>query len=78
MSAPIVLNAKTIALNEFDLIQSEFDGIVQEMTVAFATSRWPNVKLEPWIYEDQGKAVAAALVMVQNLPLRSGKLAVVK
>jgi lipid II:glycine glycyltransferase (peptidoglycan interpeptide bridge formation enzyme) len=78
MSAPIVLNAKTIALNEFDLIQSEFDGIVQEMTVAFATSRWPNVKLEPWIYEEQGKAIAAALVMVQNLPLRSGKLAVVK
>jgi lipid II:glycine glycyltransferase (peptidoglycan interpeptide bridge formation enzyme) len=78
ISSPLTVFAKRIPLHEFDVVQSEFDGIVQEMTVAFASSRWPNVKLEPWVYEDQGRCVAAALVMVQNLPLRSGKLAVVK
>ena len=47
MSSTLTVNAKKIPLHEFDVIQSEFDGIVQEMTAAFESSRWPNVILEP-------------------------------
>jgi lipid II:glycine glycyltransferase (peptidoglycan interpeptide bridge formation enzyme) len=62
----------------FDTSISNFDGVVQEMTVAFAAARWPRVTLEPWLYTIGDELVAAALVMVQKLPLSIGKLAIVK
>lgn len=80
-SAPdpaIQLDARRLPVADFDAAVAAFDGVVQEMTVAFAQSRWPGVALEPWIYEQNGVAVAAALVMIQRLPLRAGQLAVVK
>jgi lipid II:glycine glycyltransferase (peptidoglycan interpeptide bridge formation enzyme) len=72
------LTARSVAAAEFDSLVSNFDGVVQEMTVAFARSRWPKVEIEPWIFEHGGKAVAAALVMLQPYPLRLGHLAITK
>jgi lipid II:glycine glycyltransferase (peptidoglycan interpeptide bridge formation enzyme) len=72
------LVARAIDLKDFDKLIAGFDGAVQEMTVTFAQSRWPGVTLEPWIYEQDDKAAAAALVMVQSIPMKLGKLAIVK
>ncbi len=72
------LTPRMVAAAVFDTLIADFDGVVQEMTVAFAVSRWPSVTLEAWVYDQDGQHVAAALVMLQQLPLRSAQLAVVK
>jgi len=76
--AAVRLTARPHPLDGFDQAISDFDGVVQEMTVLFARQRWPGTVLEPWLYEDNGTPVAAALVMVQKLPAALGHLAVVK
>ncbi|MBG1232748.1 lipid II:glycine glycyltransferase FemX [Aestuariivirga litoralis] len=74
----ITLEARLVPRGQFDDMVQGFDGVVQEVTIAFAESRWPSVVLEPWIYMLDGEAVAAVLVMVQPMPLKLGHLAVVK
>jgi lipid II:glycine glycyltransferase (peptidoglycan interpeptide bridge formation enzyme) len=71
-------SSKRVKAADFDLMIETFEGNVLEMTVAFASARWPLVALEPWVFSDADKPVAAAIVMVQSLPLRTGKLAILK
>jgi Acetyltransferase (GNAT) domain len=75
---PNVLRATSVPVAEFDRLIADFDGAVLEMTALFALKRWPDTTPEPWLYFDGSTAVAAALVMVKNLPAKLGKLAVVK
>lgn len=74
----LLLAAQKVDPADFDSLTWDFDGVVQEMSFAFATARWPGVALEAWIYHHQGKTAAAALVMVQSLPLRLGHIAIAK
>ena len=60
---------------DWDRIVSGFDAVCQEQLYAFSATRWPGVDLEPMLFERAGRIVGGALVMIQSLPLRSGKIA---
>ncbi len=75
---PVALQAQAIDIEAFDAHIADFDGAVLEMTALFSQNRWPDTDLHPWLYFLDGEAVAAALVMVKHMPLKLGKLAVVK
>lgn len=62
----------------WDKLIASFDEVCQEQTIAFASSRWPGVRLEPQLFRRGGEIVGGALVMVQPLPLQLGAIAVVK
>ncbi len=76
--ANILLSLEHIPVESWDEIVAGFDGVCQEMTVAFARDRWPHVKLEPVVFVNDGEIVAGALVMIQHMPLHLSKLAVIK
>jgi hypothetical protein len=63
------LETRTVSGSEWDSIVSGFDGVCQEQLFAFASTRWPKVKLEPRLFECKGQIVGGALVMVQDLRL---------
>lgn len=69
---------KRVEAQGFDRAIGHFEGVAQECTVAFCESRWPRVELEPWLFEQDHKTVAAALVMVQTFPFGLSKIAVTK
>ncbi len=72
------LTALRVFAGDFDAAIAGCDGVIQETTVAFSQARWPKVGLEPWIFESNGVAKAGVLVLVQNIPLKLGQIAVVK
>lgn len=73
---PLVM--ETVSGVVWDHITARFDGICQEQVHAYAAERWPGVQLEPVLFSDRGDFVGGALVMIQNLPLRLGSIALVK
>ena len=72
------LTAMPADCRDWDRFAIGCDGAVQEQLAAFASSRWPSVQLEPWIFSRGGDTIGGALVMVQPLPARLGQLAVCK
>lgn len=76
--APVRLEAERLPREAYDRALESFDGVNQEVTAAFAESRWPMLELEPWIYRLDGKPVAAALVMVWSVPGRLCSIAALK
>ncbi|MHB1109617.1 MAG: hypothetical protein ACYCZU_04780, partial [Devosia sp.] len=56
----------------------DFAGVCQEQLSTFARTRWPGVNQEPVLFSAGGKIVGGCLVMVQQLPLRLGAIAVAK
>lgn len=56
----------------------DFAGVCQEQLVTFARTRWPGASLEPVLFSAGGKTVGGCLVMIQQLPLRLGAIAVAK
>ncbi|HEY8574743.1 MAG TPA: GNAT family N-acetyltransferase [Devosia sp.] len=86
-SAPTVRAAGAIGLRletqlvsgaEWDQTIASFDEVCQEQMHAFASIRWPGVAQEPLVFLRDDEVVGGALVMVQSLPLRLGKIAVTK
>lgn len=74
----IVLAARQVSGAEWDSLIGGFDEVCQEQMHAFASTRWPGVGQEPVVFQRGGAIVGGALVMIQPLPLRLGKMAVVK
>jgi hypothetical protein len=72
------LTLRRVPESEWDATALGFDGVCQEQLVAFSGVRWPGVALEPLVFENAGKVVGGALVMVQPMPLGLGAIAVVK
>jgi hypothetical protein len=72
------LALRTVSLDKWDESIAGFDGVCQEQLAAFATARWPGVKLEPLLFQLDQQVVGGALIMIQPLPLRLGSIAVVK
>lgn len=56
----------------------DFAGICQEQLATFARTRWPGVALEPLLFSAGGSIVGGCLVMIQQLPLRLGAIAIAK
>jgi lipid II:glycine glycyltransferase (peptidoglycan interpeptide bridge formation enzyme) len=56
----------------------DFTGVCQEQLSTFAKTRWPGANLEPVLFTAEGETVGGCLVMVQQLPLRLGAIAVAK
>jgi hypothetical protein len=78
VSARIALTLRQISGETWDEALAEFDGAVQEQVYVFARSRWPGVEMQPLLIEEAGVVVGGALAMIQTLPLRIGRMAVVK
>ena len=76
MAAPLVLQRVDGA--RWDAVVGGFDGVCQEQLHAFAAIRWPGVTLEPNLFEEDGRIVGGALIMVQKLPLGLGQIALAK
>lgn len=74
--APLAL--RVVVPEQWDAAITGFDGVCQEQLVAFASARWPGVKLEPLLFQLNQQVVGGALTMIQPLPLRLGSIAVVK
>lgn len=72
------LLAAPVSFQDWDRFAIGCDGVVQEQLAAFASSRWPAVALEPWVFSSSGDAIGGALVMVQPLPARLGHIAICK
>lgn len=70
--------ARRVPGAEWDAVIGGFDEVCQEQMHAFASVRWPGVGQEPLLFEQAGKVVGGALVMIQALPLGLGRIAVVK
>ncbi|WIY51680.1 GNAT family N-acetyltransferase [Devosia sp. YIM 151766] len=62
----------------WDEVAAGFDGVCQEQLHAFAAIRWPGVTLEAQLAERDGRIVGGALMMVQQLPLGLGNIAISK
>lgn len=56
----------------------DFAGICQEQLATFARTRWPRVALEPLLFSADGSIVGGCLVMIRQLPLRLGAIAIAK
>jgi len=77
-AAALGLVARPVSGTDWDAIIGGFDEVCQEQMHAFAATRWPGVRQEPWIFQREGAIVGGALVMIQPLPLGLGQMAVVK
>ncbi|NMA99085.1 MAG: GNAT family N-acetyltransferase [Phyllobacteriaceae bacterium] len=75
---PIAVVSRPVGGQEWDWVVCGFDGICQEQLHSFASVRWPGVTLEPRLFENNGRVVGGALMMVQVLPLGLGKVAIAK
>lgn len=56
----------------------DFAGVCQEQLSTFARTRWPGASQEPVLFSAGGEIVGGCLVMVQQLPLRLGAIAIAK
>ncbi|KFL28925.1 hypothetical protein JP75_23230 [Devosia riboflavina] len=74
----IALVARQVSGAEWDRLIGGFDEVCQEQMHAFASTRWPGVSQEPVVFQRGNTVVGGALVMIQPLPLRLSKMAVVK
>lgn len=74
----LLVRAKTVRLDAWDAAIADFDGVNEFAMVEFAAKRWPTVRLEPLLFVNGEEPVAAALVMIQNLPFKLGSIAVIK
>lgn len=72
------LDTRIVDGAEWDRTIADFDEVCQEQLHTFAARRWPAVTQEPMLFLAAGEVVGGALVMVQDLPLGLGKIAVSK
>jgi hypothetical protein len=77
-ASAIHLQTRIASGPEWDRVVADFDEICQEQLHTFAATRWPSVSQEPMLFLLDGAVVGGALVMVQDLPLGLGKIAVAK
>ncbi len=70
--------ATAAACDDWDRFAVTCNGAVQEQLAAFASSRWPYVELEPWIFRLDCRPAGGALVMVRPLPIKLGQVAICK
>ncbi len=73
-----MLTIQHILGEEWDNIVAHFDGVVQEQLYIFAKNRWPSTKCEPILFLDKGKIIGGAMVLIQDLPLKLGSIAIIK
>ena len=74
----ITLAARQVSGADWDAIIGGFDEVCQEQMHSFASTRWPGVTQEPWIFQRGGAVVGGVLVMIQPMPLGLANIAVVK
>jgi hypothetical protein len=67
-----------VADDAWETAVADFDGVCQEQLLTFAKNRWPSVRHEPVVFSTGGRVVGGSLVMIQQLPLRLGGIAVSK
>lgn len=72
------LHAYRVDGAQWDRIVGAFDQLCQEQLFTYAAGRWPQMALEPTVFERDGLVVGGALVMLQPLPLGVGTIALVK
>jgi hypothetical protein len=76
--AMVRLEVERLAPARWDGVAAGFDDVVQEQLYAYAAARWPATRPEPLVFRRDGEIVGGALVMIQQLPLRLGAIAVCK
>jgi hypothetical protein len=72
------LTLETMSETAWDRFATGCEGVSQEQLVAFAHGRWPTARLEPVQLSEHGEAVGGALIMIIDLPLGVGQVAVCK
>ncbi|MEJ2625055.1 MAG: GNAT family N-acetyltransferase [Pseudolabrys sp.] len=72
------LTMEPVACAAWDATLSLFDDVCPEQTYAFGRMRWPFLQHEPWLFRSNGRIVGGALIMLQQLPLRLGTVAIGK
>ncbi len=76
--AVLPLAMQSLPAEQWDQTIADFDGICQEQLHAFAAARWPGARHEPQLFLLDGNVVGGTLMMIQDLPLRLGAIAVSK
>jgi len=69
---------RSVAIDAWDDAVAGFEGVCQEQLATFARARWPDVVLEPLLFQLGDEVVGGCLIMVQRLPLGLGSIAVAK
>jgi hypothetical protein len=72
------LTLETMSETGWDRFAAGCEGVSQEQLVAFAHGRWPTARLEPVQLSEHGEAVGGALIMIIDLPLGVGRVAMCK
>jgi len=72
------LTLETMSETGWDRFATGCEGVSQEQLVAFARGRWPTARLEPVQLFEHGEAVGGALIMIIDLPLGVGQVAICK
>lgn len=67
-----------VSVADWDRVAVTLADVAQEQLAVFAAHRWPGVSLEPVVFEEAGRRVGGALVMIQRLPLGLASMAVIK
>lgn len=75
-AADVVMRKVTEAVWERTI--GDFAGVCQEQLATFARMRWPAVAREPLLFSAGGSIVGGCLVIIQQLPLRLGAIAIAK
>lgn len=72
------LTCEAVEPDKWEAIAASFDGICQEQTYSFSKQRWPSMQYEPRIFKIGDEVVGGTLMMIQNLPLGMGSIAISK
>lgn len=72
------LSLERISTATWDELAAGCDGVVQEQLSLYASTRWPAAQPEAMLFRDGDEVIGGALMMVQQLPLRLGAIAVCK
>lgn len=78
LSAVLPLTVDRVTCAAWDNAVASFDDICPEQTDTFCRLRWPSLQHEPLLFRRGAEIVGGAMMMVQQLPLGLGAVAIAK